>query len=85
MEHLQCECEYYSELQWGRLGDALTQPLNNRAADWVPRVELGQTNIIYNIPYPSILLRIPDKAPHNTLLLIIEEIEEIQGISSTDG
>ncbi len=58
MEHLLCVCEYYSHLQWGRLGDVLSQHFNNRSADNVPRVEL-QPNIIYNIPHPSLLLHIP--------------------------
>jgi hypothetical protein len=75
MECLLCECEYYSELLWSKFGDFLTQLLNKRAADLVPRAELGLTNIIYNIPHPSILLHIPEKATCNTLLLLIQEIQ----------
>ncbi len=39
----------------------------------MPRVELGQTNIIFNIPHPSVLLHIHDKSTRNTLLLLIQE------------
>jgi hypothetical protein len=65
----------------GRLGEVLTQLLNNRAADRVPRVELGQTNIIYIIPHSLILLHIPDKATSKTLIHLIQGIK---GISSID-
>jgi hypothetical protein len=37
--------------------------------------ELGQTNIIYNIPHPSILLHIPDKTTRNVLLLLVQEVK----------
>jgi hypothetical protein len=69
------EREYYSQLLLGRLGDVLTQHFNNRSADYVPRVELGQTNIIYNIPHPSLLLHIPDKNTRDALLLLIQEMK----------
>jgi hypothetical protein len=75
MKHLLCEYEHYSEQLWNRLAEILTQLFNNLSTDWVPRVELGQANIIYNIPDPSILLNIPDKTAHNTLLLLIQEIK----------
>jgi hypothetical protein len=56
MAHLPCKCEYFSELLWNRLAEILTQLFKNTFVDQVPRVELGQTNVIYNIPHPSILL-----------------------------
>jgi hypothetical protein len=43
--------------------------------DEVPRVELGQTNIIFNIPHPSLLLHIQDKPSRNAILLLIQEIK----------
>jgi hypothetical protein len=75
MEHFLCECEFYSELLWNRLGDVLTRQLNTKAVDLVLRVKLGQTNIIFYIPHPSILLIIPDRSTLNTLLLLILEIK----------
>jgi hypothetical protein len=75
MEHLLCECEYYSELLWDRLSSILTELFNSTSIDRVPRVELGQSNIIYNIPHPSILLHIPDKTTRNTLLLLVQEVK----------
>ncbi len=48
IEHLLCECEYYSELTWRWLGDIITQYLNTDAADLVPRVEIGQHTVIFN-------------------------------------
>jgi hypothetical protein len=68
MEHLLCECEYYSEPLWNKLAESLTKLLNDVSVDEVPRVELGQTNIIFNIPHPSLLLHIHDKASRNAIL-----------------
>ncbi len=75
MEHLLCECEHYSELLWDRLSSILTELFNRTSTDQVSWVELGQTNIIYNIPHPSILLHIPDKITRNTLLLLVQEVK----------
>jgi hypothetical protein len=75
MEHLLCECEYYSEPLWNKLAESLTRLLNDVSLDEVPRVELGQTNIIFNIPHPSLLLHIQDKPSRNAILLLIQEIK----------
>jgi hypothetical protein len=61
MKHLLCKSEHYLKLLWLRLGDVLTHHLNMYLSRLVPRVELGQTNIIFNIPHLSILLHIHDK------------------------
>jgi hypothetical protein len=47
----------------------------NISTDRVPRVELGQTNIIFNIPHPSLLLHTHDKASRNAILLLIQEVK----------
>jgi hypothetical protein len=75
MEHLLCECEYYSEPLWDKLAGSLTMLLNNFSREEVPRIELGQTNIIFNIPHQSLLLHIKDKASRNAILLLIQEIK----------
>jgi hypothetical protein len=75
MEHLLCECEHYSELLWDRLSSILMELFKRTSTDQVSWVELGQTNIIYNIPHPSILLHIPDKITRNTLLLLVQEVK----------
>jgi hypothetical protein len=75
MEHLLCECEYYSEPLWNKLAESLTKLLNDVSIDEVPRVELGQTNIIFNIPHPSLLLHIHDKSSRNAILLLIQEVK----------
>jgi hypothetical protein len=72
MEHLLCECENYSEPLWSKLAEALTRLLSDISIDEVPRVDLDQTNVIYNIPHPSLLLHIHDNASRNALLLIQE-------------
>jgi hypothetical protein len=59
--------------QIGRHSDAT---LNINTTDPVPRVDLGQTNIIYNIPHPSILLYILYKITGNILLLLIQDIKK---------
>jgi hypothetical protein len=77
MEHLLFECEYYTELLWNRLAEILTQLFNSTSVDQVPKVELAQTNVIYNIPHPSILLYITDKTTRNSLLLLVQEVKGI--------
>jgi hypothetical protein len=61
MENLLCECKYYSEPLWNKLAETLTWFFNDISVDRVPRVEIGQTNVIFNIPHPSLLLYIHDK------------------------
>jgi hypothetical protein len=61
VELLLCECEHCLELLWNRLSKVLTRLFNNTSLDHVPRVEIGQINVIYNIPHPSILLYVTDK------------------------
>ncbi len=75
MEHLLCECEYYSEPLWNKLVESLTMLLNDVSTDEVPRIELGQTNIIFNIPHPSLILHILDKSSRNAILLLIQEVK----------
>ncbi len=75
MEHLLCECEYYSEPLWNKLAEGLTMLFNDVSTDRVPRIELGQTNIIFNIPHPSIILHIDDKSSRNAILLLIQEVK----------
>jgi hypothetical protein len=77
MEHLLCECEYYSEPLWSKLAGGLTMLLNGISTDRVPRVELGQTNVIFNIPHPSLLLHIHNKTSRNAILLIQEVKRDI--------
>ncbi len=61
MEHLLCECEYYSEPLRNKLAEILTMLFNDSSLDGVPRVELGQTNMIFNIPHPSLFLHVHNK------------------------
>jgi hypothetical protein len=75
MEHLLCECENYSIPLWTKLADSWTWLFNDNSLEPVPRVELGQTNIIYNIPHPSLILHIHDQATRNALLLLIQEVK----------
>ncbi len=75
MEHLLCECENYSIPLWTKLADSWTRLFNDNSLEPVPRVELGQTNVIYNIPHPSLILHIHDQATRNALLLLIQEVK----------
>jgi hypothetical protein len=75
MEHLLCVCEYYAEPLWNKLAEGLTMLLNDVSMDRVPRIELGQINIIFNIPHPSIIIHIHDKASRNAILLLIQEVK----------
>jgi hypothetical protein len=58
-----------------QLADSLTQFFNDFSTDDVPRVDLGQTNVIYNIPHPSLLLHIHDKELRNAVLLLVQKIK----------
>ncbi len=75
MDHLLCECENYSVPLWTKLADSWTRLLNDKSLEPVPRVELGQTNVIYNIPHPSLILHIHDQVTRNALLLLIQEVK----------
>ncbi len=75
MEHLLCECEYYSECLWNWLAEILTKYYNGTSTTYVPRMDLGQINIIYNIQHPSLLLYISDKEMCNVMLLLLQEIK----------
>jgi hypothetical protein len=75
MEHLLCECEYYSEPLWSKLAESLTMLFNDISPDRVSRVELGQANIIFNIPHPSLLLHVHDRTSKNAILLLIQELK----------
>jgi hypothetical protein len=75
MKHLLCECENYSEPLWSKLAESVTRLFNDISTGRVPRVDLGQTNVIYNIPHPSLLLHIHDKASRNALLLLIQKVK----------
>jgi hypothetical protein len=61
MEHTLCECLYYAQLLWVRLGEVITKYLNSISAKYVPKVEYSQLNIIYNLPHPSLIIHILDK------------------------
>ncbi len=58
-----------------KLAEGLTMLLNDASTDRVPRIELGQTNIIFNIPHPSLILHIHDKPSRNAILLLIQEVK----------
>jgi hypothetical protein len=46
MEHTLCECLHYAQLLWIRLGEIATKYLNSISAEYVPKVEYTQLNII---------------------------------------
>jgi hypothetical protein len=75
MEHMLCECLYYAQLLWIRLGEVITKYLNTVSMDYVPKVEYSQLNIIFNVPHPSLIIHIPDKLSRNTLLILTQEIK----------
>jgi hypothetical protein len=75
MEHLLCVCENYLEPLWSKLAESWTRLFNNISQEEVPRVDLGKTNGIYNIPHPSLLLHVHDQPTRNALLLLIQEVK----------
>ena len=75
MEHLLNECSHYSEPLWDRLGELLTKFLNSISEDYIPRVELGFRQVIFNMPHPSILLHVKDKNTRMLLIMLIQEIK----------
>ncbi len=77
MKHLLCECIHYSQLLWGRLGEVITRYLNTVSNDYIPKVDISQLNVTYNVPHPSLLMYVPDKLTINTLLILMQELKEI--------
>jgi hypothetical protein len=75
MEHTLCECLYYVQLLWVRLGNVLTKYMNSISTEYVLKVEYSQLNIIYNVPHPSLIIHIPNKLYRNTLLMLTQEIK----------
>jgi hypothetical protein len=75
MEHMLCECLYYAQLLWIKLGEVITKYLNTVSTDYVPKVEYSQLNIIFNVPHPSLIIHIPDKLSRNTLLILTQELK----------
>jgi hypothetical protein len=52
---------------------SLTQDLNSSSLDYLPKAEIGQLNIIYNVPHRSLMLHIHDKLTRNTSLIRTQE------------
>ncbi len=75
MEHMICECLYYAQPLWIKLGETITKYLNSVSTNHVPRVEYSQLNIIFNVPHPSLILHVPDKLSRNALLILTQEIK----------
>jgi hypothetical protein len=69
------DAKHYLEPLWSKLAEGLTILFNDISSDRILRVELGQTNIIFNIPHPSLLLHIHDKTSRNAILLLIQEVK----------
>jgi hypothetical protein len=47
---------------------------NTNAQELMPRVELGQFNVVYNVPHPLLQLHIQDKLTLNAFLILTQEI-----------
>jgi hypothetical protein len=58
---------------WIRLSDVITQDQNSSSLDYLPKAEIGQLNIIYNVPHRSLMLHIHDKLTRNTSLIRTQE------------
>jgi hypothetical protein len=50
--------------------------------DLIPRVELGQHNIILNVPHPSLLLHIHDKTARSVFILLTQKSKETYRINA---
>jgi hypothetical protein len=57
------------------VGEVITKYLNTISADYVPKVEYSQLDIIFNVPHPSLIIHIPDKLSRNTLLILTQELK----------
>jgi hypothetical protein len=66
---------HYSQLIWIHLGEVITQYLNSTSQDYIPRVEISLFNVIYIIPYPSLLLYTHDKLTRNAFHILTQEIK----------
>jgi hypothetical protein len=75
MEHLLCKCMHCYQLLWICLGDIITLYLTSNTQELIPKVELSQLNVIYNVPHPSLLLHIRNKFTNNTFVILTQEIK----------
>jgi hypothetical protein len=66
---------HYSQVIWVRLGQVIRQYLKSVSQEHIPRVEISQLNVIYNVPQPSLQLYIRDKLTRNMLLILTQEIK----------
>lgn len=62
-------------LGWSHLGNITVSFLHMRAVDLVPRVELGQNHINFNVLNPSLLLNILDTVSTSVFLILTQEIK----------
>ncbi len=64
-----------SQVIWVRLGQVIRQYLKSVSQEHIPRVEISQLNVIYNVPQPSLLLYIRDKLTRNMLFILTQEVK----------
>jgi hypothetical protein len=75
MEHLLCDCMHYVQLLRVQLGEIITQHLKSSSQNLIPKVEITQLNVIYNVSHPSLLRPIQDKLTKNAFLILTQEIK----------
>jgi hypothetical protein len=69
MEYLLYGCENYSTKIWALAGRVLMFAISRHSGDFIPRIELTPLEIIFNKPYPSILLHVPDGTTRKVIIL----------------
>jgi hypothetical protein len=69
-----CKCMHWHQPLWICLGDIITLYLTSNAQELIPKVELSQLNVIYNVPHRSLLLHIQYKFTRNTFVFLTQEI-----------
>jgi hypothetical protein len=76
-------CSNYSQLIWVRLGEIITQSINNNALDLLQKVELEQLNVIFSI-FPTIANKTPitkllEMLPHSCFSLHNIHVKKMGG------
>jgi hypothetical protein len=67
--------ETYSAKIWELAGKSMNLAISRHTGDYIPNMVLTPLEIVFNKPYPSILLHITDATTRKVLILCLQEIK----------
>jgi len=75
MEHLLYNCTHSSTTAWAEFSGIITELTTQISGQTVARMNYTPNEIIYNIPHPTILLRIEDAPTRELFILLTQEVK----------